>query len=215
MQPLRRFGRAALSHFRHPGVLAFATLTAASAAIMFNALLLQPRPHPAPYFSTREASTGIGEADELVRAIQNALKQRGFYSGSLDGVLGPQTRSSITAFERSAGRRPLGEASTELLEAILSADRVDLAPATLQEALADKEVATTDGPPTAPDPVIAAVQRALARAAYGPVGVDGFAGPQTYDAIMRFQRDHNLPVTGEISDSLLIELRAAGALGEE
>jgi peptidoglycan hydrolase-like protein with peptidoglycan-binding domain len=59
------------------------------------------------------------------------------------------------------------------------------------------------------------VQRALALAAYGPVGVDGFVGPQTREAIMRFQRDHNLPVTGEISDSLVIELRAAGALDEE
>ena len=29
---------------------------------------------------------------------------------------------------------------------------------------------------------------------------------------MRFQRDHNLPVTGEISDGLIVELRAAGAM---
>ena len=69
--------------------------------------------------------------------------------------------------------------------------------------------------PAAPDPLISAVQRALALAAYGPVGVDGFLGPQTRDAVMRFQRDHNLPVTGEVSDALVIELRAAGALDEE
>ena len=29
---------------------------------------------------------------------------------------------------------------------------------------------------------------------------------------MRFQRDHDLPVTGEITDALVVELRAAGAL---
>jgi hypothetical protein len=31
---------------------------------------------------------------------------------------------------------------------------------------------------------------------------------------MRFQRDHNLPVTGEVSDALVIELRATGALDD-
>jgi peptidoglycan hydrolase-like protein with peptidoglycan-binding domain len=56
------------------------------------------------------------------------------------------------------------------------------------------------------------VQNALAVAAYGPLSTDGVIGPETRDAIKRFQRDHNLPVTGEISDSLVIELRATGAM---
>ena len=66
----------------------------------------------------------------------------------------------------------------------------------------------------ASDPLLATIQKALARAAYGPVEADGFMGPQTHDAIMRFQRDHNLPVTGEVSDALVVELRAAGALDD-
>jgi peptidoglycan hydrolase-like protein with peptidoglycan-binding domain len=212
---LKGFSRAAVAQLRHPRVLVFALLIAASAAIVMNALLLQPRPHPAPYFSTREPTTGIDHPDELVRAIQDGLKQLGYFSGPLDGVLGPQTRSSIMAFEQRAGRKPLGEASVALLEEIRSTVHADLAPATLHEALSRNASAAPDSPPATPDPLIAAVQRALALAAYGPVGVDGFVGPQTRDAIMRFQRDHNLPVTGEISDSLVIELRAAGALDEE
>ncbi len=62
------------------------------------------------------------------------------------------------------------------------------------------------------DPDIAAVQEALANAAYGPLLADGLLGQQTRDAIERFQRDRNLPVTGEINDALILELRAAGAL---
>lgn len=212
---MKGFSRAAVAQLRHPRGLVFAALIAASAAIVMNALLLQPRPHPAPYFSTREPTTGIDHPDELVRAIQDGLKQLGYYSGPLDGVLGPQTRSSIMAFEQRAGRKPLGEASAALLDEIRSIVRVDLAPATLHEALSRNASAPPDLPAATPDPLIAAVQRALALAAYGPVGADGFVGPQTRDAIMRFQRDHNLPVTGEISDSLVIELRAAGALDEE
>lgn len=212
---MKRFGREAVAQLRHPRVLISAVLFTASAAIVMNALLLQPRPHPAPYFSTREPNIGIDHPDELVGAIQDALKRLGYYSGPLDGVLGPQTRSSIMAFEQRAGRKPLGEASIALLKEIQSTARVDLAPATLQEALSRNVSAPPGSPPATPDPLIAAVQRALALAAYGPVGVDGFVGPQTREAIMRFQRDHNLPVTGEISDSLVIELRAAGALDEE
>jgi peptidoglycan hydrolase-like protein with peptidoglycan-binding domain len=62
------------------------------------------------------------------------------------------------------------------------------------------------------DPLVASVQSALALSAYGPLNADGVVGPDTREAIMRFQRDHNLPVTGEISDGLVIELRAAGAM---
>lgn len=212
---MKSFGRAAVAQFQRPRVLAIAALVAVSTAIVLNALLLQPRQHPAPYFSTREPDADIGHPNELVRAIQHALKQRGYYSGLLDGILGPQTVSSIMAFEKTAGRKPLGEASVELLKEMQSTYRVDLAPVTLQEALSSDENAPLSSPPTTPDPLVAAVQRALARAAYGPVEVDGFVGLQTRDAITRFQRDHNLPVTGEISDSLVIELRAAGALDEE
>jgi hypothetical protein len=67
--------------------------------------------------------------------------------------------------------------------------------------------------PAAPaDPGVLAVQQALSRAAYGPLQVDGVMGGQTREAIAAFQRDHDLPATGEITDSLIVELRAVGAL---
>jgi peptidoglycan hydrolase-like protein with peptidoglycan-binding domain len=59
---------------------------------------------------------------------------------------------------------------------------------------------------------VAAVQRALAISAYGPLREDGILGPDTREAIIRFERDRGLPPTGEVSDRLIMELRAAGAL---
>ena len=59
------------------------------------------------------------------------------------------------------------------------------------------------------------MQHALAISAYGPLRMDGFLGPQTHDAIRRFQQDHGLQPTGEITDALIVELRAAGALTDE
>ena len=91
-------------------------------------------------------------------------------------------------------------------------------PAPLVQTRADPEPATASGPVIAaaePDERVAMVQDALARSAYGPLTADGVFGPQTRDAIIRFQRDHGLPLTGAISDALVVELRAAGAIDSE
>ncbi|MBS9478810.1 peptidoglycan-binding domain-containing protein [Ancylobacter radicis] len=52
------------------------------------------------------------------------------------------------------------------------------------------------------------VQKALARLGYGPIRIDGRTGEATREAILRFERDRRLPVTGEISDRLVRELNA-------
>ena len=69
--------------------------------------------------------------DDLVRAVQDALKQVGYYSGPLDGIMGPRTHAAITVFEVKTGREETGEASWELLTAIKNTDGFDLAPAPL------------------------------------------------------------------------------------
>jgi peptidoglycan hydrolase-like protein with peptidoglycan-binding domain len=169
---------------------------------------LQPGPHPSPLpllLVPSEAPTAEAARD-LVRNVQAALNQTGYYDGPLDGVAGPATRTGILAFERAAGRPQRGEATGEVLAAIRSWQPVrGFVPA------------PTDGtPPTLPDPeIVAAVQRALALAAYGQIASDGVLGPQTREAIMRFEQDRGLPPTGAISDVLLLELRAAGAMDAE
>ena len=214
---------AAIAQLRRPRTFAGAGLIALCALIVINGLYFQARPHPTPLFSTRIIThTEPPKPDDLVRAVQDALKQVGYYSGPLDGIIGPRTRAAITVFEVKTEREETGEASWELLTAIENTDRLDLAPVRLPEQpLAPQSTAPSDEPdrPAEPaalasDPLLAVIQKALSQAAYGPVEVDGFMGPQTHDAIMRFQRDHNLPVTGEVSDALVIELRAAGALDD-
>jgi peptidoglycan hydrolase-like protein with peptidoglycan-binding domain len=220
---MKRLGAAAIAQLRHPRTLAGAGFIAVCTVVAVNALFLQAGPHPTPFFSTRIVSHAEPpKSDDLVRAVQDALRQVGYYSGPLDGIMGPRTHAAITVFEVKTGREETGEASWELLKAIENTDRLDLAPARLPDKLPEPEPArisneqpaTDSQPPPASDPLLATIQRALAEAAYGPVEADGFMGPATHDAIMRFQRDHNLPVTGEVSDALVIELRAAGALDD-
>jgi hypothetical protein len=54
--------------------------------------------------------------------------------------------------------------------------------------------------------VTARVQERLAREGYNPGPIDGALGARTRDAIIDFQRDHQLAVTGRIDTPLLREL---------
>lgn len=65
------------------------------------------------------------------------------------------------------------------------------------------------------DPVVFAVQQALARAGYGPLSPDGLLGPRTGDAVRRFQLDEGLAVTGHVDEALIRRLAAVGALDGE
>jgi hypothetical protein len=53
---------------------------------------------------------------------------------------------------------------------------------------------------------IVAVQRALANYGYGQIRASGVLDRPTSAAIARFEREHNLPVTGRLSDRLVSDL---------
>ena len=226
MSWLHRMPAALIAQLKRPPLIACAAFASISTAIAVNALFLQAGRHPAPLFSSSGRTAPVAtKPDELVRAVQDALKQLGYYSGQLDGLAGPQTRTAIKDFQTQAGLEPSGEPTLELLSDIRSTNRTDLAPVpTRVVGSADRlpqqvsPAAAATRPEAAsqavePDGMVAAVQDALARAAYGPLTVDGVAGPATEEAVKRFQRDHNLAVTGQITEGLIVELRAAGALG--
>ncbi len=59
-----------------------------------------------------------------------------------------------------------------------------------------------------PSPRIAAVQRVLAEYGYGQIKASGVLDGATSAAIAKFERDHNMPNSGRISDRLVRELTA-------
>lgn len=59
-----------------------------------------------------------------------------------------------------------------------------------------------------PSPRIAAVQRALTEYGYGQVKASGILDDATSAAIAKFEREHNLPNSGRVSDRLVKELTA-------
>jgi len=51
----------------------------------------------------------------MVVRVQSALMRMGFYKGDIDGVLGPQTRSALTNFQKSRGIGPTGRMDVDTL----------------------------------------------------------------------------------------------------
>ena len=61
----------------------------------------------------------------------------------------------------------------------------------------------------APDPAVSAVQARLVQLGYYTGSVDGIFGPQTRDALARYQIDSQLTVTGSLSPDTLQALGVA------
>jgi len=196
--------------------------------ISVNALYLQPGKHPAPLFAggsgastpAPAASAGGADAidelarsaqqrerepaaapDNLVSAIQTALKSRGIYDDPVDGAMGPATRAAIAAYEEQAGLEVTGAPSVGLLASLST-------PGTPQPQTQARKV------PTPSKATVARLQEALVSAGYGPITVDGIYGSETAGAIRRYQLDHGLAVTGSVSEPLLARFGLAAAVPE-
>ena len=74
-------------------------------------------PYDYGYYTPRYtvyAGNGITD-DATVAAVQRRLARGGYYHGSVDGVIGPGTRSAIRAFERNNGLPVDGVIDRQLL----------------------------------------------------------------------------------------------------
>lgn len=64
------------------------------------------------------ALSKMGSQSEEVRQIQTVLKQKGYYTGNVDGIFGTKTKSAVTAFQRDNGLKVDGIAGSETLKAL-------------------------------------------------------------------------------------------------
>lgn len=200
------------------------TATVALFAIVANALFLQKGPHPAPIFTTRPllqqqaalvprlqsapsnlvAEPGNQGRLQLITNIQRELARKGFYDGPADGIWGAKTDTAVRDFIQVSGLKANPEASDGLLRAIAASN-----------VKPSSAVAASIAPPAdaiakliTPSKRVTAVQRALADFGYGQIKPTGVVDPETRAAVEKFERDHRLPVTGQISDHLVRDLAA-------
>lgn len=74
------------------------------------------------YYATREAAPreywGSGGNGGYGSQVQRALSQRGYYHGSIDGAIGPQSSRAISNYQGEQGLRQTGSINSELLRSL-------------------------------------------------------------------------------------------------
>jgi peptidoglycan hydrolase-like protein with peptidoglycan-binding domain len=136
--------------------------------------------------------------DPVVESVQRELAAAGYYKGIVDGVIGRKTKQAIAAYQAAVGLVADGKPSQDLAEHIRF---------TREVSEASLFTGTIDPDPQAEVRAsVRRVQTGLAELAYSPGQINGEMTRQTRNAILAFQRDRQLPETGEISDGLLAEL---------
>ncbi|MEM7214860.1 MAG: peptidoglycan-binding protein [Pseudomonadota bacterium] len=146
----------------------------------------------------------------LVREVQASLKDVGIYKGHVDGIYGDETRRAIQEFQEKAGIIPDGEASYGLLARIKSVFAVAQAQTRIDQNSSREiqpELIVLD------HTMVSRVQSGL-RDIYGDekISVDGIFGNQTREALKRFQKRFEIPLTGELDEATLSKLRDVGVL---
>lgn len=87
---------------------AFAFLAADLTAV-FTVLLFFPQP-------AEQALSKLGSRGNEVSAIQQELKDRGLYSGNVDGIYGSQTEAAVRRFQKQQGLSADGIAGPQTLK---------------------------------------------------------------------------------------------------
>lgn len=189
--------------------LAGLVAVAAIGAIVANALFLQTGRHPAPMFGTvinLPAPSSVPLSNPLPRPRP---------VGADTSPLEP--KATEFRVEPKPAERAAERAVEKPVEATASTPRAGSDPMTnLVKATTSTPPSVSVARPPAPIPVqspaarrIAGVQRALSEYGYGNLKITGAMSGETQSAIQKFEREHKMQVTGQVSDRLLRELAAA------
>lgn len=74
--------------------------------------------HKSNNVAQRESIVKVGSRGETVKTAQNLLKQKGFYTASVNGVFDNKTRAAVIKFQKSKGLRADGVIGNRTLAAL-------------------------------------------------------------------------------------------------
>ncbi|HEY4846419.1 MAG TPA: peptidoglycan-binding domain-containing protein [Methylocella sp.] len=176
---------------RYLSILATGFLVATAAAILLNALVWQSTRHPAPLFS--RAAPANDPTIAGLSAVPRPQPQPAFTP--IQAQIKPVEKPPL---EMPAGGHP----HQTRVNGSPPHDGISLL---LKAPPARPTIEATAS--AAPSKLVLAAQRALVKLGF-VLKPDGVAGATTRQAIERYERDHGLPVHGDLTPALLRQLSA-------
>ncbi len=146
-----------------------------------------------------------GDSGTAVKKLQQALKNKGYYSGSVDGKYGTGTTAAVTAFQTAKGLRVDGKAGPATQRALYASSSFDSS-GTTYDTLRPGDTGTA----------VSTLQRALKDKGYYTGSVDGTYGTSTTTAVKAFQTKMSItPVDGIAGDKTLSVLYSSSAVNAD
>lgn len=154
-----------------------------------------------------------GERSNRVRKMQNALKTKGYYGGSVDGKFGPSTKAAVKKFQNAVGisadGRPGNTTLTALYEGKSAINKTNDTKL--------KQQTTPENPNTlyygCTGDRVKSLQRALKKAGCYGGSIDGVYGDLTLAAVKRYQNKAGLHADGLAGTKTLNSLRRNTGVG--
>lgn len=119
---------------------------------------------------------------QTVRQVQKTLNDRGFRTGGVDGLMGPQTQAALVNFQRAEKLQPTGKLDRQTLAA-LGVHEQKYGPATVRK-----------------------VQATLNARGFKAGAPNGTLGETTSTALKAFQKSEGMAVTGRLNPRTLAAL---------
>ena len=180
-----------------------------------NGGLNLPAVTPAPEGSTASAYEVLysGSKGDAVTALQQALKELGFYSGKADGIFGSGTRSAVVAFQLKNGLTQSGTADGAT-QALLYEGKPKNSSGKATQVKTVSPLPGAEISSGSTGPAVVKLQTRLKELGYYTGSVDGTAGKATITAVKAFQKKNDLRQSGtadEVTLALLYSNQAAPA----
>ena len=150
------------------------------------------------------------KGDPVVEEVQRILSGLNLYSGKVDGLTGPQTRSAIEAYRKMVGLSASADIDDDLLAQLGAKPRSAAGAPPLPKGSPGTDMIETSSAPPRGDTMVMRIQAGLKAFGNDGIEIDGVVGSRTRAAILEFQSLFGLPETGQPDEALYAKMRDIG-----